>query len=264
MCLSHVQSRLLVAVLSFTLATPLQSLCGDTRHNKPQSYPSGLSWVMQAMAALTGGNPVNSVTQTGSVTWTVGNNQGIGNITLQSSGNTESQFQISTSAGNFSETRSWASDGSGPVGQWTGLNGQPHQMAQHNCWTDAVWFFPALSMLSDYSDPTMVYNDLGQQQFDGQTVEHIQAYRYISSLPSGIEQLLQQVSTVDYYLQSQTALPVAMGFFTHGDTNVGANIPVQITFMQYQAVNGIQVPQQVTKSINGSPVLQITVSSTTF
>ena len=82
MCLSHVQSRLLVAVLSFTLATPLQSLCGDTRHNKPQSYPSGLSWVMQAMAALTGGNPVNSVTQTGSVTWTVGNNQGIGEYYL--------------------------------------------------------------------------------------------------------------------------------------------------------------------------------------
>lgn len=219
---------------------------------------------MQAMTALTGGNPVNAVAQTGSVAWTVGNNQGIGSITLQSSGYTESQFQISTSGGNFSESRSWASDGSGPIGQWSGLNGQPHQMAQHNCWTDAVWFFPALSLLSDYSDPTMVYNDLGQEQFDGQTVEHIQAYRYISSLPSGPQQLLQQLSTVDYYLQSQTALPVAMGFFIHGDKDIGANIPVQITFAQYQAVSGIQVPQQVTKSIAGSPVLQITVSSTTF
>jgi hypothetical protein len=228
------------------------------KHQKAQNYPSGLSWVMQAMTALTGGSPVNSVSLSGSVTWTIGNNQGNGTITLQSTANTNSQIQLSTSAGNRSESRSWASDGSGPIGQWTDLNGQPHQMAQHNCWTDAVWFFPALSMLSDYTDPTMVYNDLGQEQHNGHNVEHIQAYRSIPGAPSNI---LARLSTVDYYLDSQTAIPVAVAFATHADGDLNVNIPVDIEFSQYQAVDGIQTPFEVTRSFNSSPLYQITISS---
>ena len=213
---------------------------------------------MQAMAALTGGTQVNGVTESGQVTRTLGGDQESGTITMQSTGNTNSQIQISTGAGNRSETRSWASDGSGPLGQWTGLDGQPHQMAQHNCWTDAVWFFPALSMLSDYSDPTMVFNDLGPMQHDGHNVEHIQAYRSIPGAPPGT---LTSLSTVDYYLDSQTALPVAIAFFTHGDTDVNATVPVEMVFSQYQAVSGIQVPFLITRMLNGSPLFQITITS---
>lgn len=252
----QVQVRLLLTFLMAILAASAQGVAGDV-HNKPRNYPSGLSWVMQAMTALTGGSPVNSASLSGSVTWTIGNNQGEGTISLQSSGNTNSQIQLSTSAGNRSETRSWASDGSGPIGQWTDLNGQPHQMAQHNCWTDAVWFFPALSMLSDYSDPTMVYSDLGPEQYDGHNVEHIQAYRSIPGAPP----ILSLLSTVDYYLDSQTAIPLAMAFQTHGDGDVNANIPVVIVFSEYQAVNGIQTPFQVTRLFSGSPLFQITVTS---
>jgi hypothetical protein len=47
-----------------------------------------------------------------------------------------------------------------------------HQMAQHNRWTDAAGFFPALSMLSGYSDPNLVFSDLGQETRRGRTVEH--------------------------------------------------------------------------------------------
>ncbi len=103
-----------------------------------------------------------------------------------------------------------------PLGQWTDLNGQPHQMAQHNCWTDAVWFFPALSMLSDYTDPTIVYNDLGPEQYNGHNV------RAHSSLQvdSTNTPVLALLSTVDYYLDSQTAIPIAMAFATHADSDL--------------------------------------------
>ena len=139
-------------LLAFLLAvTPSTQLCAQARQ-RTQSSSSGTTWAMQAMAALTGGVQVNSVTEAGSVVWTVSDGQGSGSITMQSNGDTTSQVTLTTSVGNRSESRSWASDGSGPIGQWTDLSGQPHQMAQHNCWNDAVWFFPALSMLSDYSD----------------------------------------------------------------------------------------------------------------
>lgn len=222
---------------------------------------SGITWAMQAMAALTGGNPVSSVTESGSVTYMIGNDQEQGTIALQSTGVMISQITISTNAGNRSEARLW--DGTWPSGQWTGLDGQQHPMARINCWSDAVWFFPALSLLADYADPTLIFTDLGQQQYNGGTVEHIQVSRSLSNLPPPVQQLIQQVSTVDYYLDSQTALPVAMAFSTYGDHNPTLTVPVVVLFSQYESVNGLQVPGQVTRLVNGSPLLQIGVSSVT-
>jgi hypothetical protein len=216
---------------------------------------------MQAMAALTGGAQVNSVTESGSVVWTVGGDQGSGAITMQSSGNTTSQVALSTNAGNRSESRRWASDGSGPIGQWTDLSGQPHQMAQHNCWNDAVWFFPALSMLSDYSDPNLVFVDLGPEQHRGHNVEHIQVYRTFLGLPSDVAAQLAQMTTVNYYLDSQTALPLAMTFSLNGDHDVNRGLQTEIVFTQYQQVSGVQVPFQVTRLLSGSPMFQITITS---
>jgi hypothetical protein len=214
---------------------------------------------MQAMAALTGGTQVNSVTESGSVVRTIGNDQESGTISMQSTGNTASQITISTSAGNRSETRVW--DSGGPSGQWTELDGQPHQMAQPNCWTDAAWFFPALSMLSDYADPTLVFTDLGPEQHDGRSVEHIEAYRTYPGLPQRRADELARLSSVDYYLDSQTALPVAMAFSTHDNRNLNVDIPVEIIFSQYEAVRGVQVPFQVTRMWNGFPLFHISIAS---
>lgn len=244
-------------VLLFTLAMPTIGIAADAHRQQQQS--SGLVWAQQAMAALTGGVPVSSVTESGSVVRTLGGDQEQGSITLQSSGVMTNQITISTAAGNRSETRSW--DGGVPSGQWTGLDGQPHQIAQQNCWTDAVWFFPALSLLSDYADPTLVFTDLGQQQYSGGSVEHIQVYRYLTNLAPDGQQLIERLSTVDFYLDSQTTLPVAMAFLRHGESDVTANVPVAIVFSQYQSISGIQVPFQVTQLLNGSPLLQLTITS---
>lgn len=255
--LSHV-------VISFTLllafAASAQTTGFHSQH-QTQQFSSGTTWAMQAMAALTGGTQVNNVTESGSVVWTIGDNQGSGSINMQSSGNTASQITLSTSAGNRSETRGWASDGSGPIGHWTDLDGEPHQMSQHNCWSDAVWFFPALSMLSDYSDPNLVFVDLGPEQHHGHNVEHIQVYRTSPGLPPDVAAQLEQITTVNYYLDSQTALPVAITFSLHGDHDVNRGILTEIVFTQYQQVSGVQVPFQVTRLLNGSPMFQITITS---
>lgn len=261
MSIKQIQQTLCVVNLGiFLLAAQLSA---TDSHKRPQQPQSGISWAQQAMLALTGGTQVTSLTENGSVTWTIGNNQGTGNIAMQSSSNTNSQITLSTTAGNRTETRSWASDGSGPIGQWTDLQGNQHQMAQYNCWTDAVWFFPALSMLSDNSDPTMIYNDLGPEQYNGHNVEHIQAYRFISSLPQDVEADLQRLSTVNYYLDSQTAIPVAMTFSTHADTDMNVNLPVVLTFTQYQTIDGIQVPLTITRFHGGSPLYQMTINNAT-
>jgi hypothetical protein len=238
-------------------------ICNSASEKQPrrqqQQQQSGIGWAMQAMQALTGGVQVNSVFESGTVTRTLGGDQQQGSITLQSSGVMTNQLGISTGAGNLSETRSW--DGRRPSGEWTGFDGQQHPMKRFNCWTDAVWFFPALSLLSDYADPNLVFTDLGQIQYSGGSAEHIQVYRYYSDLPQDLQQLIEALSTVDYYLDSTTALPVAMTFSAHDDSDVHRNVPFAVVFGQYQPVGGIQVPFQVTELLNGSSYLQITVTS---
>jgi hypothetical protein len=249
--------RLFLKVCVALVCVSMFGYAQDKTHHS--QVASGVTWAQQAMQALTGGNTVTSVTENGTVTAQLDGNQGQGSITLQSNGIMSNQLSLSISAGQLSESRSW--DGSNPSGQWVGLDGRVHQMAQQNCWTDAIWFFPAMSLLSDYTDPSLVFTDLGQVQYSGGTVEHIQIYRAFSSLPPDVQQSLQPLSTVDYYLDSQTALPVAMSFSSHGDQSVSANVPVAVVFSQYQSVQGIEVPYQVVQLVNGSPFFQISVTN---
>ncbi len=225
----------------------------------PQQHNSGISWAQQAMLALTGGNPVNSVAESGTVTRDMGGDHQQGQITLQSSGLMTDQITVSLTPGSLSETRVWQNNV--PSGTWTGFDGVQHTMAQHNCWTDAAWFFPALSLLADYADPNLVFTDLGQEQYQGGSVEHIQVYRTASGWQPVELRMLARMSTVDYYLDSQSALPVAMAFANHPDSDVGVDIQVMVVYSGYSPVGGIQVPQQIFKAVNGSTVLQISISS---
>lgn len=251
----HSCACFIVLLTAVALTQPARAT--DSRHSQQQQ--SGVTWAMQAMAALTGGNQVTSVTESGTVTRTIGEDRQIGTITLQSSGVMNSQLNLATGIGTFSETRSW--DGNIPSGSWTGFDGQLHQMAQHNCWTDGVWFFPALSLLADYSDPTLVFVDLGPQEYSGGTVEHLQVYRSFTNLPPDGQAVVQGLSTVNYYLNSQTALPVAIAFKTHGDNAMNADISMAIVFSQYQSVGGIQVPFQITRLLGDTPYLQVNITS---
>ena len=99
-----------IAVLMF--ATQISS--GADKHQQQQQQQSGMAWAQAAMQALTGGNPVSSISESGTVTWSFGNNQGSGSITMQSTGYTNSQISLTTSAGNhyrnpkLGERRQWA------------------------------------------------------------------------------------------------------------------------------------------------------------
>ncbi len=227
--------------------------------NTQQSDPSALTWAAQAVASLTGGVQPHSVTLQASVTQVSAGQQEAGTVTLQSSGISSSRIDVTFGSATWSEIRN--SGANGPGGQWIDASGATHQLAQHNCWTDAVWFFPALSLLSDYADPNLVFNDLGQAQLQGATVEHLRVYRIATGLAADPEHTLALMSVTDYYLDSQTALPVEIVFFAHPDNDTTVSIPVEIAFASYQRVNQTMVPFQITKYYNGPQLFQISITN---
>jgi hypothetical protein len=244
-------------LLSLNILSPSESLAGSTTS---QSDPSAITWASQAMTALTGGVMPHGVTLQGTVSRTNNNGQQeTGSATLQSIGISNSQISVTFGSATLTETRSFGANG--PGGQWIDTNGVTHQFAQHNCWTDAAWFFPAFSMLSDYANPNLVFNDLGQEQHHGATVEHLRVYRTASGMPAAPAHVLALVSVTDYYLDSQTALPLAIVFFAFADNDTGTSIPIELVFASYQRVNQAMVPYQIGKYLNGAQLFQISVTN---
>jgi hypothetical protein len=225
--------------------------------NPPQSDPQAVALATQAMTALTNGAGVSDVTLSGNVTWIAGSDDETGSATLQAKGPAESRMDLNLSAGTRTEIRN---DTSGsPEGETIAPDGT-FQWAQHNCWINASWFFPALSILAATSDPSVILTYVGLENRGTGSVQHIRAYRYLPSKRAATTALTASLSSEDIYLDSSSFLPVAFSFNTHPDDDEATNISLEIDFSNYQPVNGVQVPMRVQKRINGGLALDLTVT----
>ena len=149
------------------------------------------------------------------------------------------------------------------LGEWISPSSTSGMFPFHNCQTDAVWFFPALSSL--VAGPNIVFSYVALETRSNQAVQHIRSYVYQPSdniAPTGLS--FQQLSTLDFYLDATTFLPASITFNTHPDNNAALNLPVEIDFSNYQTVNGITVPMHVQKYLQGMLLLDMTLSSATF
>jgi hypothetical protein len=237
------------------------TLCSfASAQNPPASNPQALSIAAQSIAALTGGNVINDVTLNGSATWTSGSDTETGSATLLASGTNESRIDLALSSATRTEIRDAQT---GPkLGRWNVQNASSGKFAFHNCLTDAVWFFPALGSLAGSSN--IVFSYVGQETRNGAAVQHVQTYVFQPSPSASRVNVLQQLSTMDFYLDATTFLPSAITFSMHPDNDTGTNIPVEIDFSNYQAFSGAQVPTHIQKYLQGTLLIDLSVSAATF
>jgi hypothetical protein len=242
-------SQLAICTLAQTVSQPV-----------PTSDPQALSLAQKSIAALTGGTPITDVTISANVTSILGSDNETGTGTIRAKGNTESRVDLSLTTGIRSEVRDTANGV--PAGAWSTNGNASTAMAQHNAWIDAAWFFPPLSSLSQTANPQFVFVYVGQEQHDGLPVQHIRSYQVpVSAVTNS---LITSLSAMDFYLDPNSYLPLAIGFNQHADKNIGVTVPVEIRFANYQAVNGIQVPFHFQQLLNGSLILDATVTSAAF
>lgn len=133
-------------------------------------------------------------------------------------------------------------------------------MANHNCVTDAAWFFPGFSVLSQLSNPNLVATYVGQETKNGVAVQHLH-FVVQSADPTGFS---QQLSAEDIYLDASSNLPTALTFGVHPDNNAATDIPVEVDFSNYQVVNGVRVPFRIQERLNGTLFEDIIVQSVVF
>jgi hypothetical protein len=226
--------------------------------NQPSSDPFAISLAQKSVAALTGGVPVADVTLNANVISISGSDNESGTGTLEAKGTSESRVDLSLSGGTRSDVRNFT-NGS-PGGAWNKNSTTSTAYAQHNCWTDAAWFFPALSSLVQTANPNFVFKYIGQEQHGGVATQHVQVFQ-IGQKDNGT---LQQLSTTDFYLDPTSSLPLAVASQTHADSNMSINIATEVRFANYQAVSGFQVPFHFQRMFSGGVVLDVTVTNAVF
>lgn len=223
----------------------------------PASDPFAITLAQQSVAALTGGAPVADVTLNANVTSILGSDYESGTATFKAKGKSESRVDLSLdTSGARSDVRNVS--GGIPTGAWEKNGGNSTSYAGHNCWTDAAWFFPALSSLTQTANARFIFKYVGQEQHRGVNSQHIQVFQLSSQSST------QTLSHMDFWLDAVSNLPLAIGFALHPDDDMGTSIPVEINFANYQAVSGIQVPFHFQQMLDGGVVLDATVTSATL
>lgn len=224
------------------------------------SDPFATTLAQQSIAALTNGGTLSDVTLTANVTSILGSDYESGTATFYARGVGESRVDLSLStSGTRSDVRNAAAGA--PGGAWEKNGRSSTDYAGHNCWTDAAWFFPALSSLTQTANLNFIFKYIGQEQHGGVNTQHIQIYQLSAQRqPPNI----QRLSTMDFYLDPASSLPLAVSFKTHSDNDMNLDIPVDINFANYQSIQGIRVPFHFQRMLNGGVVLDATITTAVF
>jgi hypothetical protein len=223
------------------------------------SDPQAVALAAKALAALTGGKPITDVTLTGTATRTAGSDVETGAITLKALGSTNSRMDFSGSGGTRIEVRN--SSSGVPQGSWIGTDGVSHAMVSHNCLTDAVWFFPAFSVLSQIASTNVIATYVGQETRNGASVQHIRFTTHPPNVPSAAIAFVSSLTTEDVYLDSTSLLPVAIAFNSHADSDAAVQIATEVDFTGYRPMSGVAVPSKIQELLNGGLYLDISVES---
>ena len=248
-----------VVCATLLLAAPPNSLPQSQTPNA--TSPSQL--VQQALAALTGGHSITDVTLTASAHRIAGSDDEAGTATLKAVAAGASSLSLSLSTGPRTEVLNSAA--TPPTGSWSGPDAVMHPIAFHNLLTGPSWFFPAFSLATSSSASGATLTYVGHETHNGRAVEHVS----VSQVPpaqvaAGAAPFIQRLTQLDFFLDSTSLLPVAISFTTHPDTNAVVDVPVEIDFSDYRAVNGIQVPFHIQKYLNNSLALDFQTSSVTL
>lgn len=222
------------------------------------SDPRALALAQKSLVALTGGAPLTDLTLSGRVISILGSERDAGTGIFRAKTARESRVDIRLSNNTRSDVRS-ALNGI-PIGRWVKNATPSSPYAQHNCWTDAVWFYPGLSSLTQTSNPTFVFSYLGQEQHNGIPVQHIHVFQIVPSDTASLR-TSQHLAGMDFYLDASSYLPLAIAFQVHADNNMNTDLSTEIRFANYRAKNGLMVPLHFQRIVNGGVVLDVTVTN---
>ncbi|HWZ97847.1 MAG TPA: hypothetical protein VN025_08810 [Candidatus Dormibacteraeota bacterium] len=241
--------HVLVLVCSFSLI----SVSSPAQQSSPPAI-SALALLQQSLAAQVGNTQISDVTLTGTARRIAGSDDESGTVTLKvlSSGATRLDFNFPS--GPRSEFKSFVSNA--PTGGWSGPYGVIHSIADHNLVNDWGWF-PVFTIAASTNVQSSILTLIGSETRNNESVIHIAASQQFPALSSDVAALTQHLSQIDIFLDATTLFPASIAYNIHPDNNALLDIPVELRFSDYRAVNGAQIPFHIQKFINSTLALDL-------
>lgn len=250
-------SRTRIVCLLFVFAVPASF--GQVTQSVPSRDTQAISILQRSLTAMAKGATVSDVTLSGRATRIAGSDQESGQVILEAKGARASRVTLSLSGSPLTEVRSF--NGGAEIGAYVGSDTVVHAEAAHNCFTDAGWFSPVSAISSELSNSSLNVAYVGPETLRGASVQHVSTWQSVSSPDTAAVKAIAHLSQMDWYLDSTSALPVAVRFTTHPQNNSSVDLVVEIRFSNYQAVSGILVPFRVQKFLNYGLALDLTINS---
>jgi hypothetical protein len=216
--------------------------------------PQALQLLQRSHSALAGSQTLTDVTLSGTARRIVGSDDESGSIVLTTTASGSSKLALSFASGNRSEVRTTSNNS--PTGSWSGPDSVAHPISYHNLMTDSG-LFPSFALANLLASQNTVATYVGQEVRNGASVIHLSAYQQFPGITGANAVLPQHLSQIEIFLDPTTFLPASIAFNAHPDNNALVDIPIAVDFSDYRAVNGIQVPFHVQKSINNSLSLDL-------
>jgi hypothetical protein len=224
------------------------------------SSPQAATLLAQSAAALNGRAALSDVTLSGTARRIAGSDDESGTVTVKALATGAMRLDFSLPSGTLSEVR--ATRNGVPVGDWSGPDGVSHSIASHNLSTDWGWF-PAFTLSNVNSSATTVLTYVGQETRSGHSVQHLNVTQQFPNQKGSVATLLQHLSQLDIYFDASTYLPAAITYNIHPDNDAGLDLPVEVDFSDYHAVNGAQIPFHVQKYLNNGLALDLQFQNVT-
>jgi hypothetical protein len=147
--------------------------------------------------------------------------------------------------------------------RWAGADNTPHEILSGACWRPALWFLPGLSLQPSLQAGNVVTADLGIGPVGSSDnlYRHIQSGLQFTGPPDSTTTDATQQSSTDIGLDPASFLPAVLAYSVHPDSGSPAQIAVEVRYLNYRLVNGVQIPFHIARYVNGALQLDIYLTS---
>jgi hypothetical protein len=239
--------------LSVAAVLLLVPACASAQ-SAPSRDPQALAVLQQAITAM-GGSAPNDSTATATINTSSGAATDTGTVVVMTRGNDQTSEQMQTGSATVTLVYS-----QGTAAQVQGETVTPIPM--ESAVTSQSADFPLPLLVGMLNDPDSAYAYIGLETLNGANAHHIQLWTTFASVPSLTA--IATFSVRDIWLDVASGLPLRISYEDHLGQGASSSVAFDVMFSNYAAVNGVQYPFLITKSVNGTPWATITITNVVF
>ncbi|HXN25214.1 MAG TPA: hypothetical protein VOA41_20965 [Candidatus Dormibacteraeota bacterium] len=242
----------LLAFLTITFSATAQQ---PPPASTPQRDPQAITVLTQSIAAMGGSVPSDSVA-TGTVTLVAGSRTETGTIRILTRGSDQTSEQIQSQYTNRSVNYS--------RGEASEIEGTSTRVLQKELVVTSQcpdFALPVFAGALNNTQTALQYMAL--ETISGVPAHHI---RFWQTFPASQPRLahLAEFSTKDVWIDAVTSLPRRLSSERREARGAAPRIPLEINYSDYRNLSGALYPFRISKSLNGTPWVTITITGVTF